>query len=202
MIEFTTNVSLGNLLTICLIIAGGARAWYALGSTSNKHTMQLEELTRRINLADLEKLKVCVDTMWLFQLRRGVSEVENKQLGTSNSPLKLTEQANALMAPILPDLKHFYEAIDGEKLDLLELAVEIERHFGAKLLSAVCKRIGVSSGACLILAIAQLRPIRSRDLAQKDNGDTIGEVLNDALVLARSNKLDKEAPGAQPLPAT
>ena len=73
--------------------------------------------------------------------------------------LRLTEEANRTIAPLVPELKKFYEVIGGEKLGLIQLAIEIEKHFGQRLNETVCQSIKISEGACLILAIGQLRPL-------------------------------------------
>jgi hypothetical protein len=77
----------------------------------------------------------------------------------SDYMLRLTEKANAAIRPMVPELKQFYQIIDGEKLGLIQLAIEIEKQFGERLYSEVCKTINISDGACLILAIGQLRPL-------------------------------------------
>ena len=159
MLEFNNSISIGNLITIGLIVLGGVRAWFAIRERATRNSDKLEELTKRIDGADLERLKVCVETMWLFQLRRGLAEVETKKLGTSNSPVILTKKANDLMQPLLPELKQFYNVIHGEELGIVELAIELERQFGNRLVSEVCKKVGITDAACLVLAIGQLRPI-------------------------------------------
>lgn len=163
-IDFTTDVSLGNILTISLLLLGGLKAWFSLGERSRVNASKIEEITRRIDDADLARLKVCVDTMWLFQLRRGVAEVEEKRLGKVNSPVQLTQKANDLMRPLYPELKSFYEAIKGEELGLVELAIELERQFGERITSDVCRKVGITDAACLVLAIGQLRPIGPEEL--------------------------------------
>jgi hypothetical protein len=97
--------------------------------------------------------------MWLFQLRRGIVELENKGLGQVNSPLKLTKDADDLIQPLVPELRQFYLAINGDQLGLVELAVELERQFGPRLVDEVCKKVNISDAACLVLAIGQLRPV-------------------------------------------
>lgn len=165
-VQFDSSVSLGNLLTIVIMMAGGAKAYFSIGQTTSKSAEKIEELTRRINVADLERLKVCVETMWLFQLRRGVAEVEEKGLGKAKSPVKLTMAANELMRPFLPELRGFYEAVRGEEMGLVELAIALESEFGARIASEVCRKVGITDGACLVLAIGQLRPIGPDELKE------------------------------------
>lgn len=73
--------------------------------------------------------------------------------------LRLSDQANRTIAPLVPELKSFYRAINGENLGLVQLAIEIEKQFGRRLSSEVCQHIHISDGACLVLAIGQLRPL-------------------------------------------
>lgn len=107
----------------------------------------------------IAKIEVKVDTMWSFQLRRGIIETEQMGLGKSRSPLKLNEVAYQLMEPLTPALKSFYEEIGGETLGLVDLAVAIEQKFGQTLVEKVCRVANVSQGSCLVLAIGMLRPI-------------------------------------------
>jgi hypothetical protein len=158
-LQFSDQVSLGNILSIISFLTVGLGAFFDLRSRAKSNAKNIEELVRRLNTAELEKLKVCVDTMWLFQLRRGLTEVETKGLGKINSPVQLTDQANELMKPLLRDLREFYETINGEQLGIVELAVAIEQQFGHRLIEEVCKKVGITDAACLVLAIGQLRPI-------------------------------------------
>ena len=73
--------------------------------------------------------------------------------------LRLTQKANQTIAPLVPELKTFYQVINGEQLGIVQLAIELEKQFGTRLQQEVCKTINISEGACLILAIGQLRPL-------------------------------------------
>lgn len=76
--------------------------------------------------------------------------------------LRLTEEANAVIRPLVPELKEFYRKINGEDLGLIQLAIEIEKQFGSRLYEEVCRTIKISDGACLVLAIGQLRPLTEK----------------------------------------
>jgi hypothetical protein len=182
MVEFNDTVSLGNLLTIGIMVAGGIKAYTTISTKAVLSVEKIENLTKRINDADLERLKVCVETLWLFQLRRGMAEVEQKQLGKTNSPVRLTDAANKLMAPLLPELKEFYKVVQGEKMGVVELAIALEQQFGQRITTEVCKRVGITDGACLVLAIGQLRPIGPEHL--RDALDS----CNDAVDLKQKAK--------------
>lgn len=103
--------------------------------------------------ARLAKMEERVDTLWQFQMRRAMSEVVEKGLGTMNSPLQFTADVMAYLLPIKDDLVKAWH----EKLSLLDDAgalLEIEREFGERLFKFVCIPCKLTHGACLILALA------------------------------------------------
>lgn len=112
----------------------------------------------------LARIEVKVDTMWLFQLRRGMSEIHNRALGGFQSPLQLTPEAATFINPLAPELKVFYDNIHGEKLSLVELAIELEKEFGQRISQDVCIKAGIHDAACLIMALSVLRPVKPSDL--------------------------------------
>lgn len=163
-IIFDPTISLGNVLTIVFFIVMISGAYYTTQARSLANSLFAKQLKERIDHCNLEQIKERVDTMWVFQMRRGLSELEKKELGYVSSPIKLTDKANEAIAPLVPKLKEFYQAIGGPKMGVIELAVKIEQQFGELLSQTVCKHIGVNDGACLVLAIAQLRPIGPEDI--------------------------------------
>src|SRR5215469_17081404 len=149
-IVFTPEISVGNLISSALILSGMIGAYWNLKYQSKNNGDLLKRLEDRINHAELEKLQMQVETMWAFQLRRGLNEVEKKGLGKMNSPMRLTEQACKLMEPMLPDLKKFYEEINGNRLGTVDLAVAIEHKFGDRISQEICNKAHISDGACLV----------------------------------------------------
>lgn len=103
--------------------------------------------------AEFGALKAKVDTMWAFQMRRAISEVSEKGLGTLNSPLKFDKIAYDSLAPIKDELIQFYKEYERDKDDAAVL-LAIETKFGERLLRLVCIPCMLTHGACLILALA------------------------------------------------
>ena len=80
-LQFSDEVSVGNILTIIFFLIGGLAAFYDLRERAKTNRQMIETLTKRLDLAEIEKVADRVTTMWMFQLRRGMGELENKGLG-------------------------------------------------------------------------------------------------------------------------
>jgi hypothetical protein len=158
-LQFSDSVSIGNVLTIAAMLGGGLAAFFDLKGRSRTNILLIEQLRQRLDNCKLEQIQERVDTMWAFQLRRGLREVAQKGLGKINSPITLTREAESLMQPLVPELKQFYKIIHGEELGLVDLAIKLEQQFGHRLSEEVCTKASISDAACLVLAIAMLRPI-------------------------------------------
>lgn len=156
---FNSEISIGNVLSIATILTVTLGAYFSLRESSRTNKNMLHDLRDRLDRVKLEEIKERVHIMWLFQLRRGLAETEMKGLGQSDSPLTLTEEAMNTIKPMVPELKAFYEKIGGDKVGLIELAIELETEFGTRIVKTICNKIQVSDAACLVIAIAQLRPI-------------------------------------------
>ena len=100
----------------------------------------------------LAAIQVKVDTMWEFSLRRGKVEAVVQGFATSNSPIVFTARATMMIAPLASDLRQIYAQL--EPITDAELAAEIERRLGARLLSEVCMPHRMYMGACLVLSVA------------------------------------------------
>ncbi len=158
------TISFGNILTVGTFVFFGIGAYYKMGERSRANSLFSKQLKERVDHCNIEQIKERVDTMWIFQMRRGLAELEKKALGYVSSPIHLTKAAIEAIAPMVPRLKEFYVSIGGPKMGIIELAVKIEQVFGGEMSSTVCKQIGINDGACLVLAIAQLRPIGPEDI--------------------------------------
>lgn len=165
---FEDTISFGNIISILAFLGLALIAFVTLRERSISNTLMVTQLKARLDGCSLEQMKERVDTMWIFQLRRGITELEIKKLGKANSPIKLSPKAKEIIAPFVPRLKKFYQEINGDELGIVDLAVKLELQFGEVLVKEICPRIGITEGACLILAIAELRPISD-------------EVLNDSI---------------------
>jgi len=103
--------------------------------------------------ARFAKLELKVDTMWGFQMRRAMSEVVDKGIGTMNSPLVFNDDARKRLEPLKDALIRFYQMLPPTTSDG-EVLLAIEKDFGDDLLDRVCIPCGLSHGACLLLAMA------------------------------------------------
>jgi hypothetical protein len=97
------------------------------------------------------QLKLKVDTMWAFQMRRAVSEAVEGGLATLNSPLSFTMPALETLAPIADRLRAL--ANRYPMASQLELAFLIEEHYGDELLERFCIPLRTSHGACVLAAL-------------------------------------------------
>lgn len=163
-VTFDGSISLGNIVTIGLLIFAAIGAYYKIGERSRANSLYAKQLKDRVDQCNIEQIKERVDTMWIFQMRRGLTELQVRELGYVKSPIRLTDKANDAIKVLVPRLKKFYKTIGGEKMGIIELAVKIEQEFGVEMSKTVCKHIGINDGACLVLAIAQLRPIGPEDI--------------------------------------
>lgn len=107
----------------------------------------------RVNEREIAEIKIKVETMWNFLLKRGAAEGVNNGMLTFNSPLRLTPESAAVMEHMAAELRAFrdqkFPAAD-EKL----LALEIEKQFGDRLVKEVCIPNNISYGVCLLVATA------------------------------------------------
>ena len=109
-------------------------------------------------------LKVKVDTMWAFTMRRAQSEIVAHGAGEMNSPLRLFPESLTMLEPLKSELRALYDGIKKPISDT-DLAILIEKEYGERILHEVCLKYGLYLGACLLLAIAVAR-----------NTDTIGDI--------------------------
>jgi hypothetical protein len=107
-----------------------------------------------LGLIKFAQAQVKVDTLWQFQLRRGEVEAVLRGYATKNSPLNVNDERalNAFPSGLAQALQQHFSRL-GRNLTGVELASEIERHFGARLVDEVCMPQGISEGASLILAM-------------------------------------------------
>jgi hypothetical protein len=105
----------------------------------------------------LATLQIKVDTMWEFTLRRGKSEAINNGFAIMQSPLVVTEKGKWAVAPIIDEIREAYTA-RWLSLSNVDLAVEVERAFGDRVLEEICIPHKFNMGACLIIILHELRP--------------------------------------------
>lgn len=163
-LSYTDNVSFGNILTMIVMAVATIGAYFDLKSRSVMNKTSIHSLKERFDDFEPEKVSERVNTMWAFQLRRGFSEVEINNLGKINSPVILSTRAENLIEPLVPDLRAFYQEIDGPNLNLVDLASAIEQKFGERLAREVCIPAEIHDAACLIIAMSKLRPVSPKHL--------------------------------------
>ena len=117
----------------------------------------------------LTELRVKADTLWAFQMRRGVAEAVNSELAKMESPVVFRKEAMDTLAPLKARLVAFVD--ENEHLKPLDLALKMEAEFGPELLVDFCIPERASNGACLLAAM------------QAGTGKLV-EVTNDDNVLA------------------
>lgn len=157
-------IGLANLLTLLTFLAVTLSAYFKLRERSLTNRKDIDDVLERLEVFDLGRTKFCVETLWVFQLRRGMLEAVTNDLGTEKSPFRLTASASQLLEPILPELKAFYKEIGGDKIGIVELSVALESKFGEKIVEEVCKKVNVTKAACMVVAISMLRPISQKSL--------------------------------------
>lgn len=70
---------------------------------------------------------------------------------------KITEKAKFIFAPFAQDLRNFYQQLNDPTIPDSELAMEIERKFGERLVRDICLPLGLKDGSCLLVAVAIAR---------------------------------------------
>jgi hypothetical protein len=183
-VSYNSEITLGNLLTSAVLFATVLGAFFSLRERARSNLNAIQSLKERLDRVDVEQMKERTNTMWILQLRRGLVEAETRGLAMQESPLTLTDEAMRFLGPLIPKLRQFYRQMGGDQLSLIELADALEIHMGHEITEVVCRKVmgtgghPVSDAACLVLAIAVLRPIST---------DTINEQAESTL--AESQKL-------------
>ena len=114
----------------------------------------------------LAKMEVKVDTLWAFQMRRGVAEALQTQLATMDSPMIFHEKAIKALEPLRDSLVEFAASRKNEPP--LDLAIDIERQFGSELLMQFCIPLGARSGHVLIGGLTRGNR-KNVEVSQNDN---------------------------------
>lgn len=99
------------------------------------------------------RLSLQVETMWSFLVRRGQAEAVRTGIATLNSPIVMGEEAKTWIAHMAPELRELRIKL-GPKITDDQLAFEIEKAYGERILKEVCIPHGLMLGACLQIAVA------------------------------------------------
>jgi hypothetical protein len=102
---------------------------------------------------ELAEIKVKVETMWNFLLKRGVVEGVAHGLLSINSPVRLTPESSIIMEHLRVELQD-YRKNECPECSESELAMKIEEKFGSRLVHEICIPNNISFSACLLIATA------------------------------------------------
>jgi hypothetical protein len=102
-------------------------------------------------------MEVKIETVWGFLMKRALSEAVVMGVATHNSPVRVTDEAKRWMSELMPPIREFYAKLGRRNITDAELAMEIERRFGDRILHEVCLPHGLYMGACLLIAIQAVR---------------------------------------------
>jgi hypothetical protein len=114
--------------------------------------------------ARFARLEFKVDTMWDFQIRRGLSELVEKGIGKMNSPLVLDKALTPKVVKALDPIKGGLHEIGVKHKKDSDAMLEIEAKYGDELLRTICVPLGLSHSACLIVALAVAKGTNTVDL--------------------------------------
>lgn len=158
-------------ITITVAIAG-IREWWSVRKPYllAKQQAELADATKVSEDLDaicdkLTQLEVKVETMWLFHLRRGMAEAVDKGMASLNSPLVVNGKAREVFGVLGKELEDFYKQLGRELVDA-ELALELERKFGDRILKEVCIPNDMKYGACLLIAVSLAKQGAKIDLTE------------------------------------
>ncbi len=100
-----------------------------------------------ISAVKITTLDVKVETIWSFLMKRALSEAIVQGVATHNSPVRVTDEAKRWMSDLIPPIRDFYAKLGRRNITDAELAMEIERRFGDRILNEVCLPHGLYMGA-------------------------------------------------------
>lgn len=143
------------LNSLAVFLSLGVSIWFASRRNFSDH------------IQELATLKVKVDTMWGFLLKRAVVEGLKEGMITVNSPVRLVGKSSDMFIHMAGDLRKFYET-ECSGLDERELALAIERKFGDRIIHEICVPNGIQFGTCLLMATAIAK-----------GGHTLTEILDE-----------------------
>ena len=110
-----------------------------------------------ISAVKITTLDVKAETIWSFLMKRALSEAIVQGVATHNSPVRVTDEAKRWMSDLIPPIRDFYAKLGRRNITDAELAMEIERRFGDRILNEVCIPHGLYMGACLLIAIQAIK---------------------------------------------
>ncbi len=112
------------------------------------------------------QIELKVDTLWEFQLRRGVVEGKMSDVLRQNSPIIVLPVLAEKLSALDGELRDFYTN-GGLNMDEATEAAEIEHRFGDRLTREVCVPLGIFGGACIVGAMVYGRSLVAAKPRQK-----------------------------------
>lgn len=106
-----------------------------------------------------------LNVVWGFLMNRAIGEAVQKNIATFNSPVVVSEEAKKWMAGMASQLRDFYAKL-GRRMSEWELALEIERVYGDRILKEVCIPNNLSQGACLLIAVEVSKEMSQNNAAK------------------------------------
>jgi hypothetical protein len=145
------NVTLADIGVVVAVIMAGLAVYQAMVRNAYLISKNSERLAR---------IELKADTLWDFMMRRASSEAVMAGVATIKSPAIVSEEAKEWMKPLIVPIQEFYAKL-GRRMTDNELAMEIERRFGDRILEEVCIPHGLHMGACLLIAMQAAKDLGS-----------------------------------------
>jgi hypothetical protein len=145
------------------VLSGLVVAFMGLVGWLNSRVSDMEEKQGEVATV-LAEMKVKVNTMWEFQMRRAISEVSSSGMGTINSPITMKPEVIACFGHIRDQLVELNCDPNFQALGSVDQLLEIEQKFGGKIFEEICLPNRLSHGACLIAALMVAKQVDSLDI--------------------------------------
>jgi hypothetical protein len=110
-----------------------------------------------LSAVKITAMEVKINTVWGFLMKRALSEALVQGVATHNSPVQVTDEAKRWMRDLISPIRDFYATLGRRNITDAELALEIERRFGDRILNEVCIPHGLFMGACLLITVQAVK---------------------------------------------
>jgi hypothetical protein len=116
----------------------------AVSGVMAMHWRQLKEAHRQ------GEMELKVNTMWEFQIRRGMVEARSMNILEKNSPIKVTDMAKPYLRQFKDELMAFMSEVPFGRMDDVDQFIALERQFGEVVIETICIPLKISQGACIL----------------------------------------------------
>lgn len=106
------------------------------------------------------ELRVKVDTLWDFLMRRAKAEAVQVGWGAMGSPIHLTTAGFEMIRPFLNKFLPVYAELVARNASEQEVWMTLENRFGDEIIEQICIPGKVSAGACMIAIIESCKLAR------------------------------------------